>query len=87
MRFVDNIFIMLIIFIILPISQVVSGELDIVKRLLEIPHEVITSMQATINDMVSHFVYQKPGSKLAIKDAFDYTIDHLLQKFGAHVTI
>jgi hypothetical protein len=68
-------------------KQVVSRELDIVKRLLEIPHEVITSMQATINDMVSHFVYQKPGSKLAIKDAFDYTIDHLLQKFGAHVTI
>jgi hypothetical protein len=68
-------------------KQVVSGELDIVKRLLEIPQEVITSMRATITDMVSHFVYQKPGSKLAIKDAFDYTIDHLLQKFDAHVTI
>jgi hypothetical protein len=73
--------------------QVVAGELDVANKLLEVPKEVIATMQATIIDMLPRLIYKKPGPKLieqsltSSKDAFDHTIDHLLQKFHAHVTI
>lgn len=74
-------------------KQVVAGELDVANKLLEVPKEVIATMQATIIDMLPRLIYKKPGPKLfeqsltSSKDAFDHTIDHLLQKFHAHVTI
>jgi hypothetical protein len=73
--------------------QVVAGELDVANKLLEVPKEVIATMQATIIDMLPRLIYKKPGPKFfeqsltSSKDAFDHTIDHLLQKFHAHVTI
>ncbi len=73
--------------------QVVAGELDVANKLLEVPKEVIATMQATIIDMLTRLIYKKPGPKLfeqsltSSKDAFDHTIDHLLQKFHAHVTM
>jgi hypothetical protein len=73
--------------------QVVAGELDVANKLLEVPKEVIATMQATIIDMLPRLIYKKPGPKLfeqsltSSKDAFDHTIDRLLQKFHAHVTM
>ncbi len=72
--------------------QVVAGELDVANKLLEVPKEVIATMQATIIDMLPRLIYKKPGPKLfeqsltSSKDAFDHTIDRLLQKFHAHIT-
>ncbi|CAK9208836.1 unnamed protein product [Sphagnum troendelagicum] len=74
-------------------KHVVAGELDVANKLLEVPKEVIATMQATIIDMLPRLIYKKPGPKLfeqsltSSKDAFDHTIDHLLQKIHAHVTI
>ncbi|CAK9219581.1 unnamed protein product [Sphagnum troendelagicum] len=74
-------------------TQVVAGELDVANKLLEVPKEVIATMQATIIDMLPRLIYKKPGPKLfeqsltSSKDAFDHTIDRLLQKFDAHETV
>jgi hypothetical protein len=69
-------------------AKVVNGTLDVIKELKKIPQQRIRSMQKAVRELMPGVVYKKFGTPNGgIKDAFDLTIDNLLEKFKSTGTI
>lgn len=68
-------------------EKVANGTVDVIRELRQIPKARIRSMQTTIRESIMpQIIYRKPGkSPVRMKDAFDVTIDNLLQRFRQSV--
>jgi hypothetical protein len=63
-------------------AKVVSnGTINVIRELKRIPLSTIASMQQTINGFLPNILYSKPGSNLKTRDAFNITLQNLLDTF------
>ncbi len=58
-----------------------NGSVNVIRELRRIPLSTIASMQQTINGFLPNILYSKPGSNLKTRDAFNITLQNLLDTF------
>ncbi|KAH8946026.1 hypothetical protein BDL97_12G071100 [Sphagnum fallax] len=62
-------------------KAVSNGTVNVIRELKRIPLSTIASMQQTINGFLPNILYSKPGSNLKTRDAFNITLQNLLDTF------